>query len=138
MAFVKKHQPCHDCGSSDAAAINDDGSAYCFSCNKFFKDYNSTSEVQQLDTVTDFEVYQRNSKMSDIPTPLSSSAAFVELTDRKISLATAKKYGVKASMVGSKIDKHYYPYFNGHELAATKIRKANKDFAWTGSSKEVG
>ena len=26
------HQPCADCGSSDALMINDDGSTYCFSC----------------------------------------------------------------------------------------------------------
>lgn len=29
------HQPCPDCGSSDALTINDDGSTKCFSCNKF-------------------------------------------------------------------------------------------------------
>lgn len=28
------HQPCPDCGSSDALLINDDGSTHCFSCNK--------------------------------------------------------------------------------------------------------
>ena len=65
-------------------------------------------------------------------------ASFNELTDRKISLATAKKFGVKSTMVNGKIDKHYYPYYNGHEFAGTKIRKPNKDFAWTGSPKEVG
>lgn len=29
------HQPCPDCGSSDALIINDDGSTFCFSCEKF-------------------------------------------------------------------------------------------------------
>ena len=138
MPFVKFHQPCNECGSSDAASVNDDGSAWCFSCNKYFKDY-STSEVQQPDTVTDFEVYQRNSKMEQsLNQPSSFNATFNELTDRKISLATAKKYGVKSTVTNGKIDRHYYPYFNGHELAATKIRKQNKQFGWTGSSKEVG
>ena len=28
------HQPCPDCGSSDALLINDDGSTKCFSCGK--------------------------------------------------------------------------------------------------------
>jgi twinkle protein len=60
------------------------------------------------------------------------------LTDRKISLATAKKYGVKSTMDGNKIQNHHYPYYNGHELAATKIRKQDKKFSWTGSAKEVG
>ena len=137
MPFVKFHQPCNECGSSDAASVNDDGSAWCFSCNKYFKDY-STSEVQQPDTVTDFEVYQRNSKMEQSSYQPVVAASFNELTDRKISLATAKKYGVKSTMAGGTIDKHYYPYYNGHEFAGTKIRKPNKEFTWTGSPKEVG
>lgn len=29
------HQPCPDCGSSDALTINDDGSTKCFSCEKY-------------------------------------------------------------------------------------------------------
>jgi twinkle protein len=41
-------------------------------------------------------------------------------------------------MNGNEIDKHYYPYFNGHEHAGTKIRKQDKNFAWTGNQKEVG
>ena len=55
MPFVKLHQPCLECGSSDGASINDDGSAWCFVCAKHFKNY-STTEVHQPDTVTDFEV----------------------------------------------------------------------------------
>jgi twinkle protein len=138
MAFVKFHQPCNDCGSSDAVGVNDDNSAWCFSCNKHFKNY-GTAEVQQPDTITDFEVYQRNNKMEQSSSHYSTEpASFNELTDRKISLATAKKFGVKSTMVNGKIDKHYYPYYNGHEFAGTKIRKPNKDFAWTGSPKEVG
>ena len=139
MAFVKTQQPCKECSSSDAVGINEDGSAYCFSCATFFKDY-STPDVQQTDTVTDFEVYQRNSNMQQPPREeqQNPSASFNELTDRKISLATAKKYGVKSTMNGNEIDKHYYPYFNGHEHAGTKIRKQDKNFAWTGNQKEVG
>jgi twinkle protein len=96
--------------------------------------------VQQPDTIADFEVYQRNSKMNNnsFTSPTKNPSSFNELTDRKISLATAKKYGVKSSMIGGKIDKHYYPYYNGHELAGTKIRKQDKEFTWTGSPKEVG
>ena len=33
--MAQSHQPCPDCGSSDALMINDDGSTYCFSCEKF-------------------------------------------------------------------------------------------------------
>ena len=33
--FYKTHQPCPDCGSSDALCINEDRSTKCFSCGKF-------------------------------------------------------------------------------------------------------
>lgn len=133
MPFVKYHQPCHDCGSSDAVSINEDGSAWCFSCSTYFKDY-STPEVHQPDTVTDFKTYQRNNAMSDY----NPSAQFHELTDRKISLETAKKYGVKSTVSNNNVTSHHYPYYNQNEYVGTKIRKANKEFTWTGNAKESG
>ena len=133
MPFVKYHQPCHDCGSSDAVSINEDGSAWCFSCSTYFKDY-STPEVHQPDTVTDFKTYQRNNAMSDY----NPSAQFHELTDRKISLETAKKFGVKSTVSNNNVTSHHYPYYNQNEYVGTKIRKANKEFTWTGNAKESG
>jgi twinkle protein len=133
MPFVKHKQPCPLCGGSDPVSVNDNGSGWCFSCASHLPNY-STAEVQQTDTITDFEVYQRNSRMDN-----NSKATFNELTDRKISIDTAKKYGVKSTKTADgKIDQHHYPYYNGHELAGTKIRKQNKDFFWEGSQKEVG
>tara|TARA_R110002050_G_scaffold84561_1_gene180592 strand:- start:1600 stop:3267 length:1668 start_codon:yes stop_codon:yes gene_type:complete len=132
MPFVKHRLPCPACGGSDPVSVNDNGSGWCFSCGTYLPNY-STAEVQHNDVETEFEIHRRNNKMNN-----SSTATFNELTDRKISLETAKKYGVKSTLLNGKIDKHYYPYYNGHELAGTKIRKQNKEFAWTGSPKEVG
>jgi len=132
MPFVKFHLPCPSCGGSDPVSVNDNGSGYCFSCTKYFPNY-AEPEGQLTDTVTDIQEYKRNNAMDD-----TTAATFNELTDRKISLATAKKYGVKSTMRNGVIDKHYYPYFNGHEFTGTKIRKQNKEFTWTGSPKEVG
>lgn len=132
MPFVKHRLPCPACGGSDPVSVNDNGSGWCFSCGTYLPNY-STAEVQHNDVETEFEIRLRNSEMNN-----SSTATFNELTDRKISLETAKKYGVKSTLLNGKIDKHYYPYYNGHELAGTKIRKQNKEFAWTGSPKEVG
>ena len=81
MSFVKFHLPCNSCGGSDPVSQNADGSAYCFSCNTFFKDY-STPEVQQQDTVTDFTRYQ--------PNGTGSGNSYNALTDRGISIDTAK------------------------------------------------
>lgn len=39
MAFIETHLPCDACGSSDAAAINENGSKKCFSCGDFERGY---------------------------------------------------------------------------------------------------
>ncbi len=138
MGFVKFKQPCHDCGGSDPVAVNENGSAKCFSCGKFFPNY-STAEVQK-DTVKELSTYRRNNKMEDnLEFASPENKKFVALTDRKIKLETAKFYGVKASVkLDGTITKHYYPYFNGHELAATKVRGPSKTFIWEGNQKETG
>jgi hypothetical protein len=51
MGFVKYHQPCPLCNSSDAASVNEDGSAYCFSCYERIADY----ENSEAPVVEDFE-----------------------------------------------------------------------------------
>jgi len=139
MPFVKYHLPCHECGGSDPVSVNDDDSGYCFSCRKHYPNYYAAGAEDKPDTVLEFDTHRRNSKMNDDFSTNKHAAGFHELTDRKISLATAKKYGVKSTLTSSgKIDKHYYPYYNGHELAGTKVRRQNKDFGWTGNAKEVG
>ena len=135
MAFVKLHQPCTLCSSSDGASINADGSAHCFSCNQHIYNYSEETLVEE----TEFEVHRRNKKMDAFDQPSGQSVTgFLELTDRKISLATAKKYGVKATADGDNITSHHYPYYNGHELTATKIRKRDKQFSWRGDTKQLG
>lgn len=44
--MVIAHQPCPDCGSSDALLINDDGSTHCFSCEKHTAGYGEGAEVK--------------------------------------------------------------------------------------------
>jgi twinkle protein len=129
MPFVKFHLPCNECGGSDPVSQNDDGSAYCFSCNTYFKDY-GTSEVQtpKQDTVMEFTKYQGS----------GSGSSYNALTDRGISVETAKKYGVKSTTLNGQVTSHHYPYYNNGEEVATKIRKLNKQFAWKGESKETG
>ena len=69
-----------------------------------------------------------------------SEGNFIALTDRKISQATAKKYSVKAVQdLKGQVIKHFYPYYNGHELSATKCRNSlTKDFFVSGSYNETG
>ncbi len=132
MSFVKLRQPCPNCGGSDPVAINDNGSAKCFNCGTFFKNYSEASDGN----VSDFSTYQRNINNNNS----SSEASFNALTDRGISIETAKKYGVKSvlSSDGS-IYEHHYPLYINNEVAATKIRRVQaKDFYWRGTTKGTG
>jgi len=124
MGFVKLHEPCHACGSSDAVSVNDDGSAKCFSCGKFFKNYaEPTSAIDTEDTF--------------VP---EGDTDYYALTDRGISKEVAQKYGVKVTLDDNgKIKQHHYPYYNQHELVATKTRYVkDKNFFSTGSFHGAG
>ena len=129
MPFVAFRKPCPECGGSDPVQINDNGSAKCFSCQTYFRDY---EKAMNGEPVSDFKTYKNNS-MNNI------DGEYLELRDRKISLATAKKYGVKA-VVNSKgeIVKHYYPYYTANEISGYKVREPNKLFSWQGQAKESG
>tara|TARA_R110000824_G_scaffold11428_3_gene49866 strand:+ start:3768 stop:5435 length:1668 start_codon:yes stop_codon:yes gene_type:complete len=137
LAFVKYHQPCPLCGSSDAASLNEDGSAYCFSCDKRVNDYenllNCKPELIPIDdNIEEFKVHQTNS-VNEI------EGSFAALTDRGISLATAKKYNVKAFKNNKgEVEKHFYPYCVATEVTSYKIREAGKHFTWRGNSQGTG
>jgi len=125
MAFVKLHQPCPLCSSSDACSINDDGSAYCFSCNTRIPVYNGG-------IVEDIKTHRMNS-INEI------EGAFVALNDRGISLATAKKYNVKSIVSREgKVIRHFYPYCVASEVTAYKVREEGKHFTWRGNSQGTG
>jgi len=128
MAFVKTHIPCPECGGSDPASLNDDGSLYCFSCDKLIPNHDNSISP----TAIEFKTYKNNSVNT-------SDGSFNALTDRSISLDTAKKYGVK-SILNSRgdVDTHIYPYYNVNEIGAFKLRDTNKTFFWQGSSTGTG
>ena len=124
LKFVEYHLPCPSCNSSDALSLNENGSAKCFSCGKFFSKYNSNTEMRS--DVVDFK---------DI-----NGGIYAPLSDRYISQQTAEKYRVK-SIFNSQgvIAQHLYPYYIHNELTATKIRTIkDKDFTWKGSPTGTG
>ena len=126
----KLHQPCPLCNSSDAVGINADDSAKCFSCGEFMPSYTKACGGQDMQSTT------TQTKQPD----MVDEGKFSALTDRKISVQTAQKYGVKCvhDLQGNVV-KHFYPYYNGHELAATKIRNCkDKDFYVSGSYNDTG
>ena len=130
--FVAYHRPCPECGGSDPVSINQNGSAKCFSCGTFFKDYESAMGGN----VADFNSFKRTNDNA----PFSQNQTFYHaLTDRSISLETAKKYGVRSVKDESgRILEHHYPAYINNEEVATKIRRENKVFNWIGSAKGTG
>ena len=86
MPFVKMHQECNDCGSSDALCTNDDGWTHCFAC-----------EVRKPPESDDWE--RDNSEVLMNATAHDSKplidfviATYKTLIERGISSETAKSY----------------------------------------------
>ena len=139
MPFIKTNLPCPSCGGSDPVALNKDGTAWCFSCETRFPDYDKACDQLEKDstvfplpdTTSDLKTY-RNNAMNE------AEGNFIGLTDRGISAETAKKYGVKAIQQGGKITKHLYPYYVSNEITAYKIRESNKMFTWRGNAQGSG
>ena len=134
MSFAKYHLPCPSCGGSDPVALNEDGSAWCFSCDTRFPNYDKAVEgVDVAPKASDIQTY-RNNAMNDI------EGSFVALDDRGISVDTAKKYGVKAvkNTSSNVIMRHYYPYYVANEITGYKVREPNKMFSWRGNPQGSG
>ena len=128
MAFVKYHQPCPLCSSSDACSLNEDGSAYCFSCDKRVDNYEQLTggNIENIQT-------HRINSVNEI------EGSFLALNDRGIALATAKKYNVKSiANKEGKIIRHFYPYCVASEITSYKVREDGKYFTWRGNSQGTG
>ena len=126
--FVKYHLPCPLCSSSDAVSLNADGSAYCFSCQEYMREYNAEQEPTIINRENETKSFQTQSD-------------FAEIVDRNIKTDTCKKYGVtvKIDSVGNIIN-HYYPY---HDKQGAKIGTKTrftklKEFSIQGNTKNSG
>lgn len=123
--IVTRNQPCLDpsCGSSDARQIYEDGSSFCFSCNKSFNQHN----------IVDQEfVEEAPFKKSSITLEMISDFQSRGFRERLIKKSTAEFYGVKVSYdTDGEIAAHYYPYDGGK---AYKCRSLPKEFTWVGKS----
>jgi twinkle protein len=121
--FVK-HIPCVSCGSKDNNSLYTDGHTYCFGCEKRTDPLSNNKEHRSVSTLAT----DTNSFLG------SYKGSYNSLDDRKISLKTAKAFGVLSSP-----NKHIYPYFNNNEVAATKTREIDaKKFYSAGSFEGTG
>ena len=122
--FVK-HGSCDSCGSSDAVAIYSDNHSYCWSCTAYKHG--------------DGSVVNPNKTRAR---PLEMTGTIAAIQDRRISMDTAKRYGVTVETgADGVITKHHYPYHNqeGNKVVGTKVRNvATKDFYATGDLGNAG
>lgn len=113
---ISIHQACPNCGSSDARAIYEGGTSFCFSCGKWTGEGHQKEKIKKLDNTT-----------------------FHRLKDRGISEDTCRKYGVSVAVEDHKIIAHRYPYHDesGNEIGA-KVRQLPKSFYAEGSLPKAG
>ena len=124
--IVRRHQPCPDCGSSDALAEYDDGHTYCFSCSKtrFNNEVglviNHSKQTQPRGSMKELEV-------------LSGTEA-VAVVERGITKQTMHYYGA-----GSDGHKYYFPYADkDNKVVACKTRGVEeKTFGVIGDWKDA-
>lgn len=100
---LRAHQPCPDCGSSDALTYYDWGSR-CFSCGKATRN-KEDAPVQKFTKV--------NNTMTNI-----HDLSYESVSDRSLTRATCQTYGI-----GSNDNYYYFPYYDSDEkLVAFKRR----------------
>ena len=104
---------CPKCGSSDANVNHAAGYSYCFACETRFGDNILSMPKQEVK-------------------PMSTTGNWGELSDRKISMDTAKKYNTKIKSDGSMVTHHLYGYFDelGNQIA-TKVRQTKDKKIWS-------
>ena len=111
MAFTATHQPCDKCGSSDGAAVNDDGSTYCFVCQNYSGQGGRVSEPTPREFLT--------GEPKAIPR-------------RNLTADTCRKWGYWVGQVGGEaVQIANYKTRDGKPVAQ-KIRYANKSFSVRG------
>jgi twinkle protein len=126
MSFVETHKDCPACNHRGCLAINEDGSAKCFSCGTYIRNYTGEAMETTPRLVKDSVTIREGD--------------FYALKDRGISLATAKKYGVRSTHNNNgDITRHFYPYYNGSEEVAYKTRIVDgKGFTAAGPISDCG
>jgi len=121
VPFVKMHQPCNDCGSSDGLSVNDNGWTHCFACETRRPPESDVNQVNHREIHVE-------AKQLDV-----TQENYVTIIERGISSDTAKAY--KCSKNGKQ---YHFNYTNAEGVVvAEKIRTEAKDFRVNGDWKSA-
>jgi twinkle protein len=112
------HQPCPNCGSSDANSLYSDGHQHCFSCG-----YHTGATGEQITSRT------TNTRIN-----MDFTGDIIPLKTRSITEETCKKFNVRYDPATRTIR---FPYHTqAGQLVAFKSRDSEKDFRWTGKNED--
>lgn len=115
------HEPCPNCGSSDACGVFDDGHRYCYSCCTYFKPSDEDGE----------QVSVERKKVSKECIPLGD-LNITNLNARKINQDTCSKFKyMTGEYKGSPCQVANYYDDNGN-IVGQKLRFPDKSFAVLG------
>jgi len=125
MGQFIEHRSCPDCGSSDALAVYEDNSTFCFSCEKSHK--GDSGEAP---------------KWTEEDNPKATQAflegAYQPLSKRGLSVTTIKKFDYRVSKLsGTPVQIANY-FDSKRNLVGQHLRFPSKDFTWIGSFRQAG
>ncbi len=120
-----RHEPCEQCGSSDARAIYDDGHSYCFSCE-------ATEQNNSEDHTP------RVSESSPIKGQGFLWGSFKELRNRSIKEETTRKWGYMVGEYKNQTCHIANFYDESGAVVAQKIRLPQKNFMALGDFSKAG
>ena len=118
--FKRIHQKCPVCDSSDGAALNEDGSAKCFSCGAFVPSKNIQPTTVEQHIHNDYLKKQKRMPIINF-----------DIGCRGLRSDVTKKYGYGLTVEGLQAANYYAADQTTSEVAQ-KIRKPDKTFFWVG------
>jgi KaiC/GvpD/RAD55 family RecA-like ATPase len=140
VANFIKHTSCEKCGSSDAKALYEDGSSYCWSCqavkpSEEFKEQNS-KKSSKVRTSTAKEEKNMEVKPSGKPAMTPDENTEIKFVTgvagkgfRGLKDETTKPFGVRyAYDKDGEVEEQYYPTTQEGQIVGYKIREVPKNF----------
>lgn len=123
-----RHVPCDSCGSRDAGALYEDGSGYCFSCNKYIK----PSERDQEDTDV---IFRKASKPQSKNWMVYGETK--ELAIRCLTKETCARFEYQVGEDFNEKPVQIANYYKGSVLSAQKLRYQDKTFKVIGDTRDL-
>ena len=119
-----RHEPCPACGSSDGAAVYSSGTAFCYPCETYFKEWEGSESIGGT------SLKKAPAEGCIIPEDYRA------LAKRNLTEETCKRYGYAIGHhQGSPCQ--IAPYYKNGQLVGQHLRFPDKGFSWVGDGKDT-